>query len=102
MKNIENIKNITFVLLLLILAFLSGFVSRNIKNTIRIQLPDTYYLEAEVLSQENGETIFCTDKGNYSVKDKVLNPDTEYLLTMVSNGTKDPKDDEICVIWEVK
>lgn len=98
----KNYKNIVFVLLLLILAFLSGFVSCNVKNTIHIQLPDTYYLEAEVLSQENGETIFCTEKGNFSVKDKVLNPDTEYLLTMISNGTKTPKDDEICVIWEVK
>lgn len=98
----KNYKNIVFVLLLLILAFFSGFVSCNVKNTIHIQLPDTYYLEAEVLSQENGETIFCTEKGNFSVKDKVLNPDTEYLLTMISNGTKTPKDDEICVIWEVK
>ena len=98
----KNYKNIVFVLFLLILAFFSGFVSCNVKNTIHIQLPDTYYLEAEVLSQENGETIFCTEKGNFSVKDKVLNPDTEYLLTMISNGTKTPKDDEICVIWEVK
>ena len=98
----KNYKNIVFVLFLLILAFFSGFVSCNVNNTIHIQLPDTYYLEAEVLSQENGETIFCTEKGNFSVKDKVLNPDTEYLLTMISNGTKTPKDDEICVIWEVK
>ena len=98
----KNYKNIVFVLFLLILAFFSGFVSCNVNNTIHIRLPDTYYLEAEVLSQENGETIFCTEKGNFSVKDKVLNPDTEYLLTMISNGTKTPKDDEICVIWEVK
>jgi len=95
-------KNALYVSILFAFAFILGFVFCSVYNTLTIKTPDTYYLEAEILSQENGETIFCTKKGNFSVKDKVLNPDTEYLLTMISNGTKDPKDDEICVIWEVK
>ena len=97
----KNYKNIVFVLFLLILAFLSGFVSCNVNNTIHIQLPDTYYLEAEVLSQENEETVFCTEKGNYAVKDKAINPDTLYLLNMTTNKTKNAKDDEIVAVFEV-
>lgn len=94
-------KFFTFTLILT-LVFVLGMLTISVAHSLENKTPESYYLEAEILSQENGEIIFCTKKGNFSVKDKVLNPDTEYLLTMISNGTKTPKDDEICVIWEVK
>ena len=65
---------------------------------------ETYYLQAEVIGHQDGETIFgqvdglepsddtYTTQGSYA-------DDIPYLLTMDTMGTDDPSDDQILVVW---
>lgn len=102
-----------FILLLVIiisLTFMFGYTLSSFKKIASYkdeinklnQTPEFYYLPAEILFQENDHVCFCTDNGNYIVEKNGLDSNTEYLLYMASNGTKDVTNDEVCVIWEVK
>lgn len=58
----------------------------------------TYYLEAEVLACSDNETVFTSDQGYYTTGG-VYPDDRPYLLTMLTNGTRDTSDDEVAVVW---
>lgn len=65
---------------------------------------DTYYLPAEAIRSQGDETVFgqvdgeepsvylYTAPGNYP-------DDAPYLLTMDPQGTEDPSDDTVLVVW---
>lgn len=65
---------------------------------------DAYYLQAEVVSSQDGTTVFGQVDGEqpteyvYSISGTYLDG-VPYLLSMSSLGTEDPSDDEILVVW---
>lgn len=65
---------------------------------------DAYYLSAEVVSSQDGTTVFGQVDGEqpteyvYSISGTYLDG-VPYLLSMSSLGTEDPADDEILVVW---
>ena len=70
----------------------------------RLLSDDTYYLPAEVVSNQADATVFGQVDGEqpakyvYSISG--MYPDgVPYLLTMDTLGTEDPADDEILVVW---
>lgn len=70
----------------------------------RSQPTDPYYLQAEVVSSQNGETTFGQVDGEqptqylYSISGTYTD-DVPYLLSMDPMGTSTCSDDEILVVW---
>lgn len=85
--------------LLAIACLVLGFIGNEVRASLQSKIPDTYYLEAEVLEVDENSTTFCSNQGDYVVDRTDIPIDNVYLLTMSSNKTSKVKDDEIIVIW---
>lgn len=63
--------------------------------------PQDYYLPAEIVAENEISTYFGCENGHiyYASRNPSWPDDVPYLLYMDSQGTKDPTDDTILVVW---